>query len=84
MERIRNTDILTYAVYFVFLMAFMTGFTSIIFGVLVRLRAPLLPFFIMLLTVRPIEENAISEDESDELINNKKELDSGDLTPSYS
>ena len=84
MERIRNTDILTYAVYFVFLMAFMTGFTSIIFGVLVRLRAPLLPFFIMLLTVRPIEEKAISEDESDERINNKKELDSGDLTPSYS
>jgi hypothetical protein len=38
----------------------------------------------MLLTVRPIEEKAISEDESDERINNKKELDSGDLTPSYS
>jgi hypothetical protein len=59
--RIRNTDILTYAVYFVFLMSFMTGLTSVIFGVLVRLRAPLLPFFIMLLTVQPIEEKKTDE-----------------------
>jgi hypothetical protein len=34
----------------------MTGFTSVIFGVLVRLRAPLLPFFLMLLTVKPEED----------------------------
>jgi hypothetical protein len=34
----------------------MTGFTSVIFGILVRLRAPLLPFFMMLLTVKPEEE----------------------------
>jgi uncharacterized membrane protein YfcA len=56
MSRIRNTDILIYATYFVLVMAFMTGFTSVIFGVLVRLRAPLLPFFIMLITVQPTEE----------------------------
>ncbi len=55
-SRIRNTDILIYATYFVLVMAFMTGFTSVIFGVLVRLRAPLLPFFIMLITVQPTEE----------------------------
>jgi hypothetical protein len=66
LNRIRNTDILTYATYFVFLMAFMTGFTSIIFGVLVRLRAPLLPFFIMLLTVQPIEEKVADEQEIDQ------------------
>ena len=66
LNRIRNTDILTYATYFVFLMAFMTGFTSIIFGVLVRLRAPLLPFFIMLLTVQPIEEKVSDEQEIDQ------------------
>jgi uncharacterized membrane protein YfcA len=65
-DRIRNTDILTYAVYFVFLMAFMTGFTSVIFGVLVRLRAPLLPFFIMLLTVQPIDEKSTSDVENSE------------------
>ena len=63
--RIRSTDILTYAVYFVFVMAFMTGFTSIIFGVLVRLRAPLLPFFILLLTVEPKEVKTTETVESE-------------------
>jgi hypothetical protein len=47
-------------------MAFMTGFTSVIFGVLVRLRAPLLPFFIMLLTVQPIDEKSTSDVENSE------------------
>jgi hypothetical protein len=60
-SRIRNTDILIYATYFVLIMAFMTGLTSVIFGVLVRLRAPLLPFFILLLTVQPTEENKNDE-----------------------
>jgi hypothetical protein len=73
-----------YAVFFVFVMAFMTGFTAVIFGVLVRLRAPLLPFFIMLLTVQPIEEKSISDDESNDVIKSEEELDSGELSPSYS
>jgi hypothetical protein len=81
-ERIQNTEILIYAVFFVFVMAFMTGFTAVIFGVLVRLRAPLLPFFIMLLTVQPIEEKSDAE------VKNKDEDDvetiSGELSPSYS
>jgi hypothetical protein len=47
-------------------MAFMTGFTSVIFGVLVRLRAPLLPFFIMLLTVQPTDEKSTSDVENSE------------------
>jgi hypothetical protein len=54
--RIRDSDILTFSLYFVIIFAFMTGFTSVIFGVLVRLRAPLLPFFMLLLTVKPEEE----------------------------
>jgi hypothetical protein len=54
--RIRESDILTFSLYFVIIFAFMTGFTSVIFGVLVRLRAPLLPFFLMLLTVKPEED----------------------------
>lgn len=61
-ERIQSTDILMYAVFFVFVMAFMTGFTAVIFGVLVRLRAPLLPFFFMLLTVQPIEKKETSDE----------------------
>jgi hypothetical protein len=59
--RIRESDILTFSLYFVIIFAFMTGFTSVIFGVLVRLRAPLLPFFIMLLTVQPEEEKIAVE-----------------------
>lgn len=65
--RIRNTDILTFSLYFVIIFAFMTGFTSVIFGVLVRLRAPLLPFFMMLLTVNP-EEEKIELEETNEVI----------------
>jgi hypothetical protein len=60
--RIRDSDILTFSLYFVIIFAFMTGFTSVIFGILVRLRAPLLPFFLLLLTVKPEEEK--KEDEN--------------------
>ena len=56
-SKIRNSDILTFAIYFVIIFAFMTGFTSMIFGVLVRLRAPLLPFFLLILTITPQKES---------------------------
>lgn len=59
LARIRDSDILTFSLYFVIIFAFMTGFTSVIFGVLVRLRAPLLPFFLLLLTVKPEEEKSL-------------------------
>jgi hypothetical protein len=53
------------------IMAFMTGFTAIIFGLLVRLRAPLLPFIILLLIIEPEEE--VKEDlidgDSDTILN---------------
>lgn len=65
--RIRESDILTFSLYFVIIFAFMTGFTSVIFGVLVRLRAPLLPFFMMLLTVMP-EEDKVEPEETQEAI----------------
>lgn len=50
---IQNQELLLFAITFVLLMAFVTGLTSGLFGVLVRLRAPLLPFVIILLTLRP-------------------------------
>jgi hypothetical protein len=62
--RIRNSDILTYSLYFVIIFAFMTGFTSVIFGILVRLRAPLLPFFLLLLTIKPQEDIVAPEEET--------------------
>jgi hypothetical protein len=67
--RIRNTDILIFSWYFVIIFAFMTGFTSVIFGVLVRLRAPLLPFFLLLLTVKPEEDNL--DQNGEEIVENK-------------
>ena len=48
---IRNHEFLIFCFIFALLIAFMTGLTSILFGVLVRLRSPLLPFLFILLTV---------------------------------
>lgn len=48
---IRNNEFLYFCLIFVFLMSFITGLTSGLYGVLVRLRAPLLPFLFILLNV---------------------------------
>jgi hypothetical protein len=55
---IQEQEILLFALTFVMVMSFVTGLTSGLFGVLVRLRAPLLPFVIMLLALRPPKANA--------------------------
>ena len=47
---IRKNEILVFAFIFSLFIAFMAGFTSVLFGVLVRIRAPLLPFFFLVLT----------------------------------
>lgn len=48
---IQQHEILVFFLVFVLIIAFMAGFTSIIYGVLVRIRAPLLPFVFGLLVV---------------------------------
>lgn len=48
---ISNSPTLSFALIFVIIVAFMAGFTSILFGVLVRIRAPILPFLGMLLAI---------------------------------
>ncbi|MGB0933437.1 MAG: hypothetical protein ACPGU5_04095 [Lishizhenia sp.] len=48
---IRKSELLVFCLFFSLILAFMTGFSSGLFGVLVRLRAPLLPFFALLLVV---------------------------------
>lgn len=48
---IRNNEFLIFSFIFVLLLAFITGLTSGLFGVLVRLRAPLLPFLMLLLFI---------------------------------
>jgi hypothetical protein len=55
-RNIRSNNFLIFCFTFVVLLAFVTGFTSIIFGVLVRLRAPLLPFLFILLLAQKREE----------------------------
>lgn len=52
-QLIKNNDFLVFAFFFVVLFAFITGFSSIIFGVLVRLRAPLLPFLLLIFLIQP-------------------------------
>lgn len=62
---IRSQEILMFAFFFSILIAFITGLTSGLFGVLVRLRAILLPFLFLLLTVeweiiiKPKEANVL-------------------------
>ena len=47
-----KSEFAIYMLTFVLLTAFMAGYTSILFGVLVRIRALALPFFFLLLTLR--------------------------------
>lgn len=48
---IRSQEILMFSLTFVLFLSFVTGLTSGLFGVLVRLRAILLPFLFLLLTI---------------------------------
>lgn len=47
---IRSHEFLIFCLVFIIIIGFMTGLTSMLYGVLVRLRAPLLPFLFVLLT----------------------------------
>ncbi|NVK63626.1 MAG: hypothetical protein HWE22_03520 [Flavobacteriales bacterium] len=60
---IQNNELLLFSISFVLILAFVTGLTSGLFGVLVRLRAPLLPFFIILLSLTVKNEAADSKQE---------------------
>jgi hypothetical protein len=55
-KMIRENEFLLFSFFFVLIFGFITGFSSIIFGVLVRLRAPLLPFFALLLVSNTKED----------------------------
>lgn len=49
-KMLRANELLLFCFFFVMIYGMITGFSSIIFGILVRLRAPLLPLFGVLLT----------------------------------
>jgi hypothetical protein len=49
-KRIRKHEFLIFAFFFALILAYFAGFTSILFGVLVRFKAPVLPFLVIILT----------------------------------
>ena len=64
--RVRSNEFLVFAFVFVILIGFMAGYTSVLYGVLVRIRAPLLPFLFLIFTTKPEEikkpeENLLTE-----------------------
>lgn len=55
-KRIRKHEFLIFAFFFAVILAYFAGFTSILFGVLVRFKAPVLPFLVIVLTSYYMEE----------------------------
>jgi len=53
---IQQSEFLVFAFVFVILIGFMAGYTSVIYGVLVRIRAPLLPFLFLIFTTKSQQE----------------------------
>lgn len=58
-NQIRKNEFLTFAVLFTLFFGFSVGFTAILFGVLVRFKAPILPFLFILL----LSKKAAGKDE---------------------
>ena len=67
-KRVRSNEFLIFAFVFVLLIGFMAGYTSVLYGVLVRIRAPLLPFLFLIFTTKPEE---ILKPETELLTENK-------------
>jgi hypothetical protein len=61
-KRIRKHEFLVFAFFFALILAYFAGFTSILFGVLVRFKAPVLPFLVILLTAHYIEEKQVKKE----------------------
>lgn len=62
---IRSQEFLLFTAMFFILLGFMAGFSSILYGVLVRIKAPLLPFLMIILAIdwKPILGIGKSEEE---------------------
>lgn len=67
-NRVRSSEFLIFAFVFTILIGFMAGYTSVLYGVLVRIRAPLLPFLFLIFTTKPEE---IKDPEDNLLTENK-------------
>lgn len=62
-KKVRAHEFLIFCILFVVIIGFMTGLTSGLYGVLVRLRAPLLPFLFIVLTVDFASIQSLKEEE---------------------
>lgn len=62
-KRIRKHEFLIFAFFFAVILAYFAGFTSILFGVLVRFKAPVLPFLVIILTSYYMEERSAKRGE---------------------
>ena len=60
-QLIRKHEFLIFGFFFAFILAYFAGFTSILFGVLVRFKAPVLPFLVIILTSYYLNEKAQTE-----------------------
>lgn len=60
-QLIRKHEFLIFGLFFSFILAYFAGFTSILFGVLVRFKAPVLPFLVIILTSYYLNEKAQKE-----------------------
>lgn len=49
---IQKTEFLIFSLFFVLIIAYIAGYTSVLFGILVRIRAPLIPFLLLILLVK--------------------------------
>jgi hypothetical protein len=60
-QLIRKHEFLIFGFFFAFILAYFAGFTSILFGVLVRFKAPVLPFLVIILTSYYLNEKVQKE-----------------------
>lgn len=58
---IRKTEFLVFSIFFIVIIAYIAGYTSILFGLLVRIRAPLLPFFMLILLVKGTNKKKVEQ-----------------------
>ena len=61
LSMISKNELLLFAILFAVILSFIAAFTSVIFGVLVRMRAILLPFLLLILTIKLSDNDNITE-----------------------
>ena len=61
LSMISKNELLLFALLFAVILSFIAAFTSVIFGVLVRIRSILLPFLVLILTIKLRDKDNITE-----------------------